>query len=260
VSGLGLDPSILKKIEVDLDLDVVKLTDEGETEEGGFAAVFYSAYIFLMMLFFLIVTSGQLLVRSVIEEKSNRIVELLVSSCSSTELMAGKVLGLSGLGLTQMAFWALIGVVVSVEFGVQLIGAGDVGFLVLYFVLGYLLYAAIFIAAGSPLSTEQEAQQVTSYLVMLLIIPLVLAIPVMKDPGAVWIKILSFVPLLTPTMMAMRIPIQRPEWWEILATVVLMVLSIAGAMVAAGRIFRIGILATGKAPKLADILRWIKTG
>jgi ABC-2 type transport system permease protein len=211
------------------------------------------------MLFFLIVTSGQLLVRSVIEEKSNRIVEVLVSSCSPTELMAGKVVGLSALGLTQMAFWGVIGLAVSAQFSLNLIDAGQALLLLIYFILGYLFYAAVFIAAGSPLTTEQEAQQVTSYLVMVLILPIVLALPAMKNPDAAWLKVLTFFPPLTPTMMALRIPIQMPALWEILTTILLMLVSIYGAMVAAGRIFRIAILATGKTPKFKEILRWVRT-
>src|ERR1039457_2160466 len=99
-------------------------------------------YVFLFMLFLLIVTSGQLLVRSILEEKSNRIVEVLVSSCSSTELMAGEGLGLSALCFTQMGFWGLIGVIASLSFGVVLVTPGIAALLVVYFVLGYLFYAA----------------------------------------------------------------------------------------------------------------------
>jgi len=260
VAALGLDPKVLRELDVRLDVRMVKVASGGEREDGGFEKVFFSAYVFMMMLFLLIITSGQMLVRSVIEEKSNRIVEVLVSSCSPTQLMAGKVLGLSALGLTQMAFWGLIGVAASVQFGMNIIDISNALLLVLYFILGYLLYAAVFIGVGSPLNTEQEAQQVTSYLVMLLIVPIVLAIPAMKEPNATWIKVLTFFPLLTPTMMALRIPIQMPALWEILATVGLLLLSIYLAMVAAGRIFRIGILVTGKSPRLGEILRWIKTG
>jgi ABC-2 type transport system permease protein len=256
----GLDPALLKDLRVKLDVHMVKLSKTGEKEEAGFERVFLSAYVFLMMLFLMIVTSGQLLVRSILEEKSNRIVEVLVSSVSSTELMAGKVIGLSALGFTQIGFWTLIGVAASLQFGVSLVALNHALLLIVYFVLGYLFYAAVFIAAGSPLSTEQEAQQVTSYLVILLIIPIVLAMPAMKDPEAPWLKVLTFVPFLTPTMMALRIPIQTPAPWEIIATVVLMIVSIYGAMVAAGRIFRIGILSTGKSPRLVEILRWARNG
>jgi ABC-2 type transport system permease protein len=260
VKALGLDPAIVKKLDVRLNVRMVKLSEEGKEEDTGFEKVFISAYVFLMMLFLLIISSGQMLVRSVIEEKSNRIVEVLVSSCSPTELMAGKVLGLSALGLTQMGFWAVIGIALSAQFGMNLVAPDQALLLVLYFILGYLFYAAVFIGAGSPFNTEQEAQQITSYLVLFLILPIVLAIPAMKDPGAGWIRVLTFIPLLTPTMMALRIPIQMPAWWEILSTVVLMVVSIYFAMIAAGRIFRIGILSTGKSPSIKEFLRWIRTG
>ncbi len=260
VQALGLDPDVIRQLSPKLDVRMVKISEEGKREDAGFERVFLSAYVFLMMLFLLIVTSGQMLVRSVIEEKSNRIVEVLVSSCSPTELMAGKVLGLSGLGLTQMGFWALIAVAGSLQFGIQLVDLSHAFLLLIYFILGYLFYAAIFIAAGSPLNTEQEAQQITSYLVLFLILPIVLALPAMKNPDASWIKVLTYIPFLTPTMMALRIPIQMPALWEILLTIVVMIVSISLAMVAAGRIFRIGILSTGKSPKLKEIYRWIKNG
>jgi ABC-2 type transport system permease protein len=199
-------------------------------------------------------------VRSVIEEKSNRIVEVLVSSCSPTQLMAGKVIGLSGLAFTQLGFWTIIGVALTTQFGMDLIDPGNALLLVLYFVLGYLFYAAIFIGAGSPLTTEQEAQQVNTYLVLLLVLPMMLALPAMKDPEALWLRVLTFIPFFTPTMMALRVPIQPPALWEVLLTVILMVLSIYVAMVAAGRVFRIAILSTGKSPKLGEILRWAKAG
>lgn len=256
----GFDPAVIKELAVRLDLRMVKISKSGEREEAGFIKVFLSAYVFLMMLFLLIVTSGQLLVRSILEEKSNRIVEVLVSSVSSTELMAGKVLGLSALGFTQIGFWTLMGVAASLQFGISVIALDHALLLIVYFVLGYLFYAAVFIGAGSPLTTEQEAQQVNSYLIIFLLIPIVLAMPAMKDPEAPWIKVLTFIPFLTPTMMALRIPIQTPAPWEIFSTVALMLVSIYLAMVVAGRIFRIAILSTGKSPRISEIFRWVKQG
>jgi ABC-2 type transport system permease protein len=260
VMAMGLDPKVLKELAVNLNVHMVKLTKGGEREEAGFEKVFFSAFIFLMMMFFLIATSGQILVRSVIEEKANRIVEVLVSSCSSTQLMAGKVIGLSGLAFTQIGFWAVIGVAATAQFGMDIINPGHALLLVVYFILGYLFYAAVFIGAGSPLTTEQEAQQVNTYLVLLLVLPMMLALPAMKNPEALWLRILTFIPFFTPTMMALRIPIQVPAAWEILVTVVLMMLSIYIVMVAAGRVFRIALLSTGKSPSLAEILRWARSG
>ncbi|MBM2841587.1 MAG: transporter permease [Bacteroidetes bacterium] len=253
---LGLDPSLMTRLRVPLDVKTVKLSKTGEQESGDFMTVFFSAYVPLMMLFFLILTSGQLLVRSMIEEKSNRIVEVLVSSVSPTDLMVGKVLG----GLTQIGFWGVIGLALTLNFSIAMFPFGQALLLMVYFVLGYLFYAAIFIGVGSPLTTEQEAQQVTSYLVIIVVMPIALAIPAIQNPNATWIKILSYIPLLTPTMMTLRIPIQVPSVWEIIITISIMLVSIYFAMVAAGRIFRIAILSTGKRPSMREILLWARTG
>jgi len=259
LSELGVDRSILRWVDSSVEVRMVKLSQIGEEEGYGeeqFVQTFFSAYVFLMMLFFMILSSGQLLVRSVIEEKMNRIVEVLISSCSPTQLMAGKVLGLSGLGFTQMIVWGTIAVIVSSFLSFDIIAHEHAFLLLLYFVLGYLFYAAIFIAIGSPVTTEQEAQAVTSYLVMILVIPLVLTVPAIQNPDAEWISILSYVPLLTPTMMGLRLSVGTPAVTEILLTVVVMVVSIYFAMVAAGRIFRVAILSTGKRPSLKEIVSW----
>lgn len=257
---LGVDPEVLRELNVRLNVQMVKLSKTGERETAGFERVFLSAYVFVMMLFLLIMTSGQMLVRSVIEEKSNRIVEVLVSSCSPTELMSGKVLGLSALGFTQIGFWGLIGLAAALQFDITIVEPLQGALLMLYFVLGYLFYAAVFIAAGSPVTTEQEAQQVTSYLVLFLIVPMVLAFPAMKSPDALWLRIISYIPFLTPSIMTLRIPIQMPSALDIVATTAVMVFSIYAAMVIAGRIFRIGILATGKTPRFGELVRWVRHG
>ncbi len=259
-AALGLSPEVVSQLKPSVNVRMVKVTKGGGQEEVDFLKVFYGSLMFQMMLLLMIVTSGQMLVRSVIEEKSNRIVEVLVSSCSSTELMAGKVLGLSGLGFTQLGFWTLIGIAVSLQFGVAPVALGQALLLALYFILGYLLYSALFIAVGSPVTTEQAAQQVTTYLTMVLVIPIAFGIPAMKSPDAAWLRVLTYVPILTPSMMALRVPIQMPGVAEIITTILLMLISIILTMIAAGRIFRVAILSTGKSPSLGEVLRWVKTG
>lgn len=261
LAAAGLSPSLLKDINAGVSVRTVRLsTSGGEAEETGVLAIFFKAYIFLMMLFFLILTSGQLLVRSLMEEKSSRIVEVLVSSCSSNELMMGKVLGLAALGFTQIGFWTAVGLGISTRFDVALVSLDQAVLLLIYFVLGYLLYAGVFIGLGSPVSTEQEAQQLTSYLVLLLVLPIVVTFPALQNPDATWLIVMSYIPLLTPTVMALRISIQMPGTWEILATITLLLVSVVAAMWVAGRIFRVAILATGKRPRLVEIVRWVKMG
>jgi ABC-2 type transport system permease protein len=205
-----------------------------------------------------VLTSGQLLIRSVVEEKSNRLIEILMSSCSANDLMVGKIVGLSGLGILQVMLWAAIAFGISVKFGTSLFQVETFLIALVYFLLGYLLYAAIFVAAGSPVTTEQEAQQITSYVSLMLIFPVVLAMPVMQNPDSTIVKVLSFIPIFTPSFMVMRLPIQMPALWEILGTIFVLILSVWGMMWAAGKIFRTAILVYGKRPTLSELYRWLR--
>lgn len=254
----GMNPERVKKLSTSVEVKTIKLSKSGAEEESGFGQIFITAYLFIMMLMMLILTSGQILVRSVIEEKSNRIIEILVSSCSATDLMAGKILGLSALGLTQIGFWFLIGAAVSLQSGITLISFSSLPLIMVYFLLGYIFYAAIFVAVGAPLTTEQEAQQFTQYLTIILVMPIAFAFVALQNPEAIWIKILSFFPLLTPTLMVLRIPISMPPLWEIIGTIAVLLGSSIFMMWAAGKIFRLGILITGKRPTLSEILHWLR--
>lgn len=254
----GYDPKRIRALMADVDVRSIKLSSTGEETESGFQEVFFSAYIFIMALLFLVLTSGQLLIRSVVEEKTNRVIEVLLSSCSANQLMTGKILGLSALGLVQVAIWGLIGVAVTAKTGANLFLGENLLISLVYFVLGYIMYAAIFVGAGSPVTTEQEAQQLTSYVSLMLVFPIVLAIPAMQNPDSLLIKVLSFIPVLTPTFMLLRIPIQMPQTWEIVATIALLMISTVGFMWAAGKIFRIAILVYGKRPTIPELVRWIR--
>jgi ABC-2 type transport system permease protein len=259
LKGQGLDPTLIRKLIASIDIKSIKVSMKGEEKESGFIETFFSAYIVIMMLMFLVLTSGQLLIRSVVEEKSNRVIEVLLSSCSARDLMVGKILGLSGLGILQILIWGSIGLALSLKSGTNIFVLENLLLSAVYLVLGYLLYSAIFVAAGSPVTTEQEAQQITSYVSLFLVFPIVLAIPAMQNPNSPLIKILSFIPLLTPAFMVLRIPIQMPETWEILTTIGIMIVSSVGMMWVAGKIFRIAILVYGKRPTIPELIRWIRT-
>lgn len=259
LEGKGYDAKIIRGLMTDVDVKTIKVSSKGEEKESGFLETFISGYIFIMMLFTLIMTTGQMLIRSLVEEKSNRIVEVLMSSCSSRELLTGKIAGLSLLGLTTIAFWLLILVGVNFTMKSPFVSFDHIALLLLFFVLGYLLYVAIFVAAGAPVSTEQEAQQMTAYTTLLVMSPIALAIPAMQNPDSTLVKILSQVPLLTPTMMALRLSIQAPDVWEIILAICTLSASIVGMMWVAAKIFRIGILITGKRPNFREMYRWFTT-
>ncbi len=255
----GYNSKAIRDLSTDVDVKTIKVSSKGAEKESGFLETFFTGYIFIMMLFMLVMTSGQMLIRSLIEEKSNRIVEVLMSSCSSRELLVGKILGLSLLGLTTISFWLLILVGVNFSMPTPFVSFDHIALLLVYFVLGYLLYVAIFITAGAPVSTEQEAQQMTAYVTILVMFPIALAIPAMQNPDSMMVKVLSQIPLLTPTMMALRLSIQAPDLWEIALSLVTLSASIVGMMWVAAKVFRIGILLTGKRPNLKEMYRWITT-
>jgi ABC-2 type transport system permease protein len=254
----GLDPSLIKKITADVNVKSIKVSEKGDEKETGFLETFFSGYVVIMMLLFLVMTSGQLLIRSVVEEKTNRVIEVLLSSCSARDLMVGKILGLSGLGIVQMLIWGMIGFAVSLKTGANIFTTMNLMLSLVYFVLGYVFYSAIFVAAGSPVTSEQEAQQITTYVSLLLVFPMVIAMPVMQNANSVWIKVLSFIPLLTPTLMVLRISVQMPALWEILSTIALLFISSIVMMWAAGKIFRIAVLSYGKRPTLTELFRWVR--
>ncbi|MHB1051021.1 MAG: ABC transporter permease [Bacteroidota bacterium] len=255
----GYNPATIKKLIADIDIKTIKVSKQGVEKESGFLETFFTGYIFIMLLMFLVISSGQLLIRSVVEEKSNRIIEVLVSSCSARELMSGKIIGLSLLGLATIAFWVMILIAVNFAANIPFVTVDNLFLLLIYFILGYFMYVAIFIAAGSTVSTEQEAQQMTGYVTLLLVLPIAFAVPVMMNPDSMLVKVLSQIPLLTPTMMALRFSVRVPDVWEIILSFITLSLSIAGLMWMASKIFRIGILVTGKKPDLKEIIHWLKT-
>jgi ABC-2 type transport system permease protein len=258
LSSRGLDAALIRKLTARVEIKPIKISEKGEESESSFGETFAKSYIGLLMLIFMVLTSGQLLVRSMVEEKSNRVIEVLLSSCTPRDMMIGKILGLSGLGILQMLVYALMGIALALKTDMNLLQPEYFAFTLVYAILGYVFYAAIFVAAGSPATTEHEAQQITAYISMLMVAPFGLMLLVMQNPNSLIVKVLSYIPLLTPSIMVLRVSIQMPSTWEILATIALMIVSTAVMMWVAGKIFRIAILSYGKRPTLAELFRWVR--
>lgn len=237
-----------------------KISDEGKSDEASFLSIFFTGYIFVILFMILCLSTGQMLVRSVVEEKSNRLIEVLLSSCSSKDLLIGKILGLSALGLTTISVWVVIGLIAVIAFNTFSFSLGLISVLLIsiYFIIGYIFFSSIFVALGSSMTTEQEAQQMTGYASMLMVLPIAFLVPMMQNPDSQIAKILSFVPIFTPTFMILRISIKMPEVWEIILSLVILISSTFGMMIVASKIFRIGILITGKRPTFKELFKWIK--
>ncbi|MCX7983487.1 MAG: ABC transporter permease [Bacteroidetes bacterium] len=255
---IGIDTTLYKRIKTKVSVRAMKISEAGEEQESGFYQTFLLAYVGLLMIIFMVLTSGQLLIRSILEEKSNRVVEVLLSSCSAQDLMVGKILGLSGLGLLQMFVYGAFGILIAMKTSTTTFDIGYLLLIVLYAILGYLFYAALLVAAGSPVTTEQEAQQINGYISILIVVPIGFMMLILQKPDSFITTVLSYIPLFTPTVMVLRIAAKMPSIFEIVSTVLILLLSIVGMMWVAGRIFRVAILSYGKRPTFRELILWMR--
>lgn len=254
-------------------LNVVQAGARGVQSQALAAGVALGLTFVLYMMF---IIYGQIITRGVLEEKTSDIAEVLVSSVRPWELMTGKILGIGSVGLTQVAIWGVVlaalaayGVMGALaglsEIGVTLAPAGfplwEVGgaFLV-YFVLGFFLFATVFAAVGAVVGDEQEVQQVSFPVMMLIIVPFVLAITGIETPDAGWFRAAAFFPFFSPILMLVRVTIGVAALWEVMVSLVLLVAALAGSAWLTGRIYRVGILMKGKRPTLPELARWIRYG
>jgi ABC-2 type transport system permease protein len=258
LSKEGASPSLLKFISNNVDIKTVKVEKDGEGPHHDLLAMFFTSLIFIILLMMMVISSGGMLVRSLLEEKSNRLIEIIISSCTPNELLTGKVLGLSALGLTQVLFWTMIGAVLASTSVVPPEAFNNILPVFLFFALGFTFYSAVFVGIGSIVSTEQEAQQITSYLSLAMIMPIAFALPAIENPDSAFVHILSYIPLTIPAIMILRFNIGPVPLWEVLVSVFIMAASIYISIIAAGKLFRVGILSYGKRPSLKEVISWLK--
>lgn len=234
----------------------IKMTRVG-SEDTEMIEKYLAGIILVMMLFFAIFNSGGSFMRGISEEKNNRVIEILISSITPGELMAGKILGLGCVGLTQISIWGLLGAL----FGGSALHFLSPFFLIcfaVYFIFGFLLYAGLFSLVGSILSSEQDIQPAQAVLSMIGILPVALAILVLQDPDSWLVTILSYVPLLTPTLMILRMVISSPSIVQIVLTMTVLFFSLIVTLRLAGKIFHIALLMYGKKPSYREIIKWIR--
>jgi ABC-2 type transport system permease protein len=258
LSKEGINPSLMKFISNGADIKAVKIEKGGEESSSDFLALFFTSFIFIILLMMMVISSGGMLVRSLVEEKSNKLIEIIISSCTPNELLAGKVLGLSALGLTQVLIWTLIGAALASSAIVPPEVFNNILPVLLFFILGFVFYSAIFVGIGSIVSTEQEAQQITSYLSLAMVLPVAFALPAIENPNSALVHILSFIPFTIPAIMILRFNIGPIPVWEVLVSISIMIASIYLSIVAAGKVFRVGILSYGKRPAFKEIISWLR--
>ena len=254
----GIDTSFKKYISSQVPIQPIKISKEGKDKESDFLTVFFSSFVFIILLMIMIMSSGGMLVRSLLEEKSNRLIEILISSCTTTQLLTGKILGLSMLNLFQIVIWGLIGIALTGAATISPEIFENIGLDLVYFVLGFVFYTGIFVGLGATATTEQEAQQFNSYISMILILPIVFAISAIQNPNSEIVHILSYFPLTTPSIMLLRLNISPVPLADILSTILILIVSIFFSIYFSSKIFKIGILSYGKKPTLRELMTWIK--
>jgi ABC-2 type transport system permease protein len=229
------------------------------------------AIALVVLLYVSLVAYGVLMMRSVLEEKTTRTMEMLVSSVRPFELLAGKILGVAGMAFTQLLVWGIcFGLLLT--YGALMSGIFEPGsplsgihipmslvvYAAVFFLGGYFLYSAMFAAIGSACSTEQDAQQLQWIAMAPLVFSMVVYSLVLNDPASTVSVVLSEIPFFSPVLMPLRISLQTLPFWQIGAALVLLFLTTIGGIYASAKIYRVGVLMYGKRPNLPELARWLR--
>jgi ABC-2 type transport system permease protein len=253
-----------------LDLSAERITDEGRGGSGAVSIIFAGVVAFL--LYMSIVLYGQNVLRGVLEEKTTRVAEVVVSSVPAETLLAGKVLGVGAVGLTQQIIWVVTSVIMfklraplmaklgvtTTPFQMPGISVGLAILLLLFFLLGFTFYASLYAAVGSTVNTEQEAQQAVQPLLILLVATAVFINPILMNPTGRLAFVMSILPFSAPIIMPLRLAIGSIPWWDLAVSLIALALSCVVAVWVAARIYRVGLLMYGKRPTLKELGRWVR--
>ena len=254
----NIDLQLVGQLSKKIEFESYELDDFGEASKGDALSNILLPYLFVMILFMTVFMSGQLLLRSVMEERTSRTIEILLSSVTPDELMIGKIMGLGALGLVQMLFYLIVGLLSAYYKDFASIELSQIPLFLIYFITGYLFYAAIFAAMGTFFTSEQEAQQSSSVISIVAVLPIAFASYFITNPGSSFTILSSYIPPLTPFIMIIRLGTDTVEYPEIIYTTVLMVISCVGLLKLSGKIFRTAILLYGKKPSYSEVMKWIR--
>jgi ABC-2 type transport system permease protein len=263
----GLDYRKVASLTTSITLDVRQITGSGEVEDKSILAEWGVVFVFVMILYMALLSWGIAISRSIIEEKSSRIVEVLLSSVEPKDMLLGKVVGIGLAGFTQMTIWAVVGLALTAAGGSTTISVFEnisvpahvFFYFVLYFVLGFLFYAALFTVIGAICSSEQDAQQLQGLVTMPMLIPILVLMFIVQSPNSTVSVVLSLIPFFTPMVMLGRIIVLQPSAWQIWLSMVLMLVSIYFMVAFSARVFRVGLLMYGKRPSLPEVFRWYRS-
>jgi len=278
INALGISTAQIEDLNKGVNLHVVNVLEKEKKQDSFLVGVKSGLSIFLMYcVFTFIMMYGIRVMRSVLEEKNNRVVEILISSVKPFELMMGKILGVTGVALVQFGVW-----VVMIFASVMTLGSSNVGMVsgvaevqmvlsalsqinyglilfvfVIYFLLGYLFYSAMYAAIGSAVDNETETQQFTLFAILPMMLGFYGSITIMNNPDGPMSFWLSMIPFTSPIAMLARIPFDVPVW-ELVLSIVILLVSTLGMVFIASKIYRVGILMYGNKVTLKELWKWMK--
>jgi ABC-2 type transport system permease protein len=265
----GVPSELLSELDIGVGMRTIKVTEHGAAEEKGAGLVV--AIIFFFLMYTTLIMYGYYNLRGVVEEKTNRIVEIVIASVRPIELMLGKIIGIGLVGLTQYLIWIVLAMNVSLgalaammipgeDLGAARIPLATLGSFMIFFLLGYFFYASIYTAIGAPFNSDQDAQQLSFIPTMLIVSAVIMYPAVLNNPSGGFAIAASLVPFSSPLIMFLRIAVSQPPLWQVLASIGILIVSIFAMAWFAGKIYRVGILMYGKKPTVPEILRWIRYG
>lgn len=267
LAGRGIDASELEKLMTDLDVEAVQLSKSGEQKKGG-AANFFVGFILTALLIIPSFVYGLEIMRGIIQEKTDRVIEVLVSSMSPSQLLIGKILGVAAVGLTQIAVWLIMGAIaggiaattaaLAGENILQLLRFSTFVYFTIFFILAYLTYVCVYAIGGAVCNSEKEAQQLIAPISMVMMLPWFLLVGIITNPDSSLSVGFSLAPVFGPMTMYVRTLVAEPPLWHIALSIAISLATIAVFFWATAKIFRVGILSYGKRPTIPELWRWIK--
>ncbi len=272
----GIDPGRVAVLtNVRLETKTEKITDRGREGASGMASLFFG-YAIALLLYMMIAIYGQSIMRGVLEEKTNRVAEVVVASVKPDILLTGKILGSGSVAVTQVLVWlamsfliflvrvpilklfgaapAMLGGAIRIPSVDPLVGVA----LFLFFILGFTFYAALFGAVGAMVSNQEDIQQAAMPVMLLLVSSIIFMSPILLAPSSTLAVTMSLLPFSAPLMMPLRMALIAVPWYEIIGSLVSVTVGSAIAIWLSARIYRVGLLMYGKRPSLKELGRWIR--
>lgn len=252
-----------------VDIDTVHIDKNSANRSNGLGAAILP-FLLLFAIYMTVLIYGINVMRSVIEEKSSRVIEVLLGSVTPMQLMAGKIVGVGAVGLTQIAIWIGTGCLLGTggfAMARQFLGdslqdahvpSAALVLFPVFFILGYATYACLYAAIGAVCNSDEEAQQLQFPVTLPLVFCMIFATTIMRDPNTPLAFWLSIFPLTAPIIMFVRVTVNMPPAWQIVLAIAANIATLYGLVWLTSRIYRVGILMYGKRPTLPEIIKWIR--